>query len=174
MFTCKMGTVILTLSISVRMKLYKVSTSVGEFLACISCFLLFVWAIPSRPPTTTALPPLPNLISTCLCPQRSHFFNHSSSFTLSWLHISLFPLQMNYLTNLCVVPITFAPVVHVSLSSLPGTSPSQSLPLLLLLQPLPLSAYWQLLFYPPTLKYKLKFIFCLYICASVSVKNNII
>lgn len=68
-----------------------------------------------------------------LCPQRSHLFNHSSSFTLSWLHIPFFPLQMNYLTDLRVVPITFAPVVYIPLSSLPGTSPSQSLPLLLLL-----------------------------------------
>ena len=168
-----MGTIILTLSISERIELYKVSTSVGEFLACISFFVVvFGCAISNWPPITTALLPL-QTSSQNHSSQRSHFFNLSSSSTLSRLHVSFFPLQMNYLPNVCVVPIAFALTVHTSLCSLPGASPTQAQPLRLLLWP-PLLAYWQLPPYPPTLKYKLKFIFCPYICASVSVKNNII
>ena len=132
-----MGTIILTLLISVRIKLYKVSTSVGEFLACISGFFCFFWFFWSVLFSVDPLPPrlfLPcQTSSQSALPSEISFVQPLSSFTLSWLHISFFPLQMNYLTDLRVVPVTFAPIVYIPLSSLPGTSPSQSLPLLLLL-----------------------------------------
>ena len=133
MFTCKMGTIILTLSISERIELYKVSTSVREFLACISFLLLFLVVLFPIDPLSPQLcfPSKPHL--KVLCSQRSHFFNLSSSSTLSRLHVSFFPLQMNYLPNVCVVPIAFAPTVHTSLCSLPGASPTQAQPLRLLL-----------------------------------------
>lgn len=63
-----MGTIILTLSISVRIKLYKVSTSVGEFLACISGFVFcfFFWSV------LFSVDPLPpRLFLPCQTPSQS-------------------------------------------------------------------------------------------------------
>lgn len=182
LFTCKMGTIILTLSISVRIKLYMISTSVGEFLACISgvflCFyLFFFWSVlfSNWPPTTTELSSPAKASSQSALPSEISFVQ-----PLFILYSKL--ASHPFLSSTDELPHRLAccsrhiySVVYIPLSSLPGTSPSQSLPFsyfsnLSLSQPI-----GNYCFYPFSWQHLTKgYISHFYLWPSVSVKDNII